>query len=513
MAHRIASRLLVRASIHGLSLLSLLDPAVAHANPVDAGVRAEKVSMLGRAGQGGTTVPRFARPETLGTAVRGASRVPSTDTLRLTLEEARARALRVNPDLRAARLNMPIARGALRQASLLIRSNPSADLLTRGMGTEIGVTQEIEIAGQRGARRDAARAGVDRATASVLNVARLTFGDVDRAFYRAAASTQRAQLTAEVLALNRRLFDVAARQLAMGRISPLEYNLAIVESGRSQARALGAERERDQAGQQLRRLLGLSPHQPITAVIPPSALPVIGTTDSGARSVQSVPRNAMPDAMPVPVSGTPTDSLDVDSLTALALRRRPDLQERTAAAAQARGLASVARREAFPNLALRGSSERLESTGDRILRPGIGLTLPVFNRNQGEVEARRAEAEQADLERAAIVIGVRSSVATAVGAYAKASAEARVLETTVLAPARENRRLLEIAFREGKVGLPVLLLIRNQVIDAELEYWQAWLAEREALADLVEATGELVAPALAPATLTPAPDGSDATRR
>ena len=68
-----------------------------------------------------------------------------------------------------------------------------------------------------------------------------------------------------------------------------------------------------------------------------------------------------------------------------------------------------------------------------------------------------------------------------------------MLEQTVLVPARENRRLLEVAYRAGKVGLPVLLLIRNQVIDAELEYWEAWLAAREALADLAETTGETVA--------------------
>ena len=69
-----------------------------------------------------------------------------------------------------------------------------------------------------------------------------------------------------------------------------------------------------------------------------------------------------------------------------------------------------------------------------------------------------------------------------------------MLESTVLAPARQNRQLLEIAYREGKVGLPVLLLIRNQVIDAELDYWTAWLAEREALATLAEATGANLVP-------------------
>ena len=76
--------------------------------------------------------------------------------------------------------------------------------------------------------------------------------------------------------------------------------------------------------------------------------------------------------------------------------------------------------------------------------------------------------------------------------YTAAAAQVEVLESTVLVPARENRQLLEAAYREGKVGLPVLLLIRNQVIDAEQEYWSAWLAEREALAALAAATGDNV---------------------
>ncbi|MBI3568113.1 MAG: TolC family protein [Gemmatimonadetes bacterium] len=432
------------------------------------------------------------------------------DTLRLTLEAARLRALRVNPDLRAARLLIAIARGGVRQASVPLRSNPSLDVLTGGIGTELGLTQEIEIAGQRGARHSAALAGVERATASVLNVVRLTIGEVDRTFYRYAVATQRVQLTTEVLALNRRLLDVAARQLAVGRISPLEYNLAIVESGRSEARALRAERERDQTAQQLRRLLGLAPDRAVVSLIALAAAPAaVPPTDSARAPVLHVPRDSETSI----TRARAIDSLNVDSLTVVALRRRPDLRERAAAAAQSRGLATVARREAFPNLAFRVASERLENTGHRALRPGVGLTVPVFNRNQGEVEARQAEADQAELERAAIVVGVRASVAAAVAAYATATAEVTVFETTVLAPARENRRLLEVAFREGKVGIPVLLLIRNQVIDAELEYGQAWLAAREALAGLVEATGEVVAPALTSAALSSTREGEEATKR
>ena len=398
------------------------------------------------------------------------------DTLRLSLAAARDLALRSNPDLSAARLDIDVARGELRQAGVLLRANPEAEVLTRGPGTEVGISQEVEVAGQRSARRAAARAGLERARAGVTDVARLTLGDVHRAFYRLVAADRRSALADEVRALNERLVDVAQRQLGAGEISRLEFNLAVVEFGRSRGRALAAQRAREEVASDLRRLLGLAPATPLVPVVDTGLEPPL--PDSAWAGVGEYSA-----AIP----------LDVDSLTALALARRPDVLERAAAVRQASANVSLARREAFPNLVLRATSEAVEGSGTRELRPGIGFTLPLLNRNQGEVAARRAAAVQAEYTRTRVTALVRVEVARAVASYRTAAAEAEVLKTTVLVPARENRDLLEIAYREGKVGLPVLLLIRNQVIDAELQFWDAWLAEREALTDLLEATGETVA--------------------
>jgi len=387
------------------------------------------------------------------------------DTLRLSIDSARAIALRSNPELRAATLDISVARGNLRQAGLLVRTNPSADVLTGGTGAEYDITQEIEVAGQQSARRASGRAGVDRATATVRDVARQTLGDVDRAFFRVAAGQQRTSLAREMLALNQRLLETTQRQLAAGEISRLELNLATVELGRARARTIATQRELDEVASDLRGLLGLAPLQPVVAV----------AADGDKES-----------------RGEAATAPSVDSLMSVALARRPDLAASEATVRQTSADVSVARREVFPNVVLRGSSERLEGTTKRVLRPGFGLTIPVFNRNRGEIEARRAAAQQATLSRAAVIARLRQQVTRASTLYASATAEAEILENTVLTPARENRRLLEIAYREGKVGLPVLLLIRNQVFDAEFEYWSAWLAEHLALADLAEATGERV---------------------
>ena len=162
---------------------------------------------------------------------------------------------------------------------------------------------------------------------------------------------------------------------------------------------------------------------------------------------------------------------------------------------QAEAQATTAGREALPNLVARGVTEpRDDGTDGRVFRPGVGITLPFFNRNRGRVQALRATARQAELERESVAQAIRAQVRAAVASFESASTEVQVLETTVLTPARQNRRLVEIAYREGKVGLPELLLIRNQAIDAELEYWTAWLAERQALASLAETTGTNLPP-------------------
>ncbi|MEO7964809.1 MAG: TolC family protein [Gemmatimonadaceae bacterium] len=405
------------------------------------------------------------------TAQPAAARV---DTIRLTLQQARARALNANPELLAARLDTTIARGELHQAAVVFRSNPTADLLATGggNGAEVGLTQEIEIFGQRGQRVSAGRAGFERAGAAIANSTRLLIGAIDRSFYRLVSANRRLQLAEEVLALNQRLADVAQRQLAAGEISRLNFNLAVIELGRSRSRALASARERDQTSLELQRLIGVPRERPIEAAL-------------------DITLHTTRDLTPL---GDSVAAFDVERLTQLAMARRPDLLERGAAARQADAQASAVRREAWPNLLVRGASEPRTSGNGRALRPGVGLTLPVFNQNRGAVAARRAAAQQFRLDRDATASRVRTEIATAVAIYRSAAAEVDILESTVLGPARQNRQLLEIAYREGEVGLAELLLIRNQVSDAELGYWTAWLAEREAVAALLEATGTNVEP-------------------
>lgn len=412
----------------------------------------------------------------------GLPEVETRDTIPISLREAQRRALSQNPTFLAERQELDIARGELTQARVY-NFNPEIEFQAPGAGTngalgefEATLSQEIEWAGARGLRIRAARFGLDRADSGVRDAARRTLADVSIAFYAALAAEQRLSVARELSQLNEQLLTATRIQAREGEISVMDANLAEIEAGRARALVLAAEREATSARLELQRLAGIDPEQEIR----------------------------LQDAIPAAPSAA---ALDQDSLVALALGRRPDLEARTRAIDQYEALTRLARREAIPNVRIGVFAEREEafdfptgpggSVGGRTVlespRIGLGVSvpLPVFDRNQGVVAQRAAQTDQARFSRQATELAVRTQVTDALRAYRAASEEARVFEQDVLQPARANQRLLDTAFRAGKVGLPTLLLLRNQLLDAELGYWGAWLAQRRALVELQAATASL----------------------
>lgn len=390
---------------------------------------------------------------------------PEADTLTLTLGEAQRLALVQNPEFLAQRQESAIARGQLRQARLPA-FNPELELRAPG-ATQTGIGayeatlgQEVEWAGQRGMRVRAAALSVARSDLAVRDAARLSVSEASEAYYAALVARTRLQLAEDVLALNQRLLAAVRAQLREGEISAMEANLAEIEAGRAQARVLAARREATAAELDLKRAVGIAPAQPV-------------------RLAEEVPAP--------PAAAT----LHGDSLVALALARRPDLAARSAGVREAEALTQLTRREGVPNVRVSAVAER-DGTGEPSrVGFGLGVPLPLLNRNQGRVAEQEARTQQARLETRATELRVRSEVNAAHQAYVSASEEAAVYEASVLGPARRNRELLETAYRAGKIDLPTLLLVRNQLMDAELGYWDTWLARRRALVELETATATL----------------------
>lgn len=406
------------------------------------------------------------------------------DSVSLSLFDVRRLTLEQSPSLRAARQENALAAGGLQQARLLA-FNPDFSVVAPGPGiggvrntAEFALMQELQVAGQRGLRVGAARLGVERAAATVANATRLILADASIGFVRALSAQRRLQVTNEVLQLTERLLAAVRVQLSEGEISLLEANLAEIEFGRARARVLAAQRDANTAALELARLIGIGPSAPLRLIGAPTLAEIRADTSS--------------------VLLPPTASVGLDSLLALGLSRRPDVAAMDAAVRESDALITVSRREALPNLRIGVLAERNQGENRTRLGPAVGLSLPFFNRSQGLVTQRRALAQQARSAREATHLHVRTEIETAFGALVTATSEAAVFEASVRGPARANNALLDAAFQAGKIALPTLLLLRNQLLDAELGYWNAWLAREEAQILLDAATGALTA-----ATTTP----------
>lgn len=373
--------------------------------------------------------------------------------LALTLRTAYELAARENPTLRAERDRVDVARGALRQASAW-RTNPDVNL-NGSTNPSLTLLQEIEWAGQRGQRRAAATADLTATVYARADATRLLMREVGVAFNRSMAAAARRRIAEEVVRLTSNLVDAVRIQLREGEISPLEANLGEIELGRARARVSTAHREQEDAEGTLRRLLGLP----------------------------SDTKFDLLDEVPTPASVT------VDELTELALRQRPDLRARDEEVRAATAELAVTRREAYPALRVGFYAERDAGVG-----PALGLSIPLLNRNRGAIEARTAEVRRREQLRRADQAAIRQDVATAVAMLASAKEAYDLFAADVLDPARTNARLLEESYRAGKIPLPTLLLLRNQLLDAEIEYWSAWQDWRDALVALSVATGATTPP-------------------
>jgi len=389
------------------------------------------------------------------------------DTLVLSLEDARTMAANANAQLLAAGARVRASEGDVR-ASRVPRYNPEATFEARspsnGFGSryEAALGIELEVAGQPGARSRVADAGYAASARRFEDEARHTLTDVSLAYAALAAAEQRLVLVEQIGALNAELNTAVRTQLAEGEVSALEANLAAIESARARAQALEARAERSAASLALTRLLGVADRQPIRT--------------TGANEIEA------------PV----VSRADLDALLQSAVGTRPDLLALENEVVRARQQVSLTRRETLPNLRIAGLATREDPSADPSLGVGLGLSLPLFNRGQGVLDRNRAELFEMERTRDALELQVRVEVEAALIRYDASRQAVSILETELLGPSRENHALLEVAYTEGLIDVATLLLLRNQLLDAELDYWSAWERREQARTELESATGQIL---------------------
>ena len=120
--------------------------------------------------------------------------------------------------------------------------------------------------------------------------------------------------------------------------------------------------------------------------------------------------------------------------------------------------------------------------------------IPIFNRNQGEIERARQEQRQVEARIRAMEATVDNDVEVAYQQYATARATLEKIEQTMLAKARDVRSITEYSYRRGEARFV-------EFLDAQRAYNDTMQAYNDARADFARslyaidsATGASTAP-------------------
>jgi cobalt-zinc-cadmium efflux system outer membrane protein len=137
-----------------------------------------------------------------------------------------------------------------------------------------------------------------------------------------------------------------------------------------------------------------------------------------------------------------------------------------------------ARREAVPDLQLRGgvqqNFEPLDQAGGRVVGlqgfATIGITIPLFNRNQGNVQAASAEVERAQAEVSRVQLSLRQSAEPFVQAILTDEQQALRYRNEMLPRAQRAYELYLAKYRQAGAAYPQVIVSQRTLFQLQVAY-------------------------------------------
>ena len=160
---------------------------------------------------------------------------------------------------------------------------------------------------------------------------------------------------------------------------------------------------------------------------------------------------------------------------------------------------------AVPNITLQVVAERDQVNQFNTVNTFLSMPVPVFNRNQGNINHAHADIREAHQEVARTHLALRDSLAEAFLRYETARAQVETLRDDILPDAKESLDLTIAGYRSGEISILQVLAARQTYSENSLAYIHAWTEVRKVVTEI---DGLLLTGALNPAELGTALQGS-----
>jgi len=371
----------------------------------------------------------------------------------LTLEQAVSKALVANPSLRAAALDVAIADGARRQAGLF--PNPEVSFVREGTqrGTRtqtVQLSQVLELGSKRSARIRLAERERSLATGS-LSVARADLrADVTAAYFAALSAQERLQIAQASLDVATKAAFAAEKRVAAGRVSPVEQDRASVARSSAGLEVAQAQSELSIAMHTLAAYWGET-----ASVSQPLVAPDL-------------------DLAPAPA---------LDQLQRL-LDTSPQLTRSRLQVEREEAQVGLDRSQRIPDVTLIVGSKKDDEIGRSQTVLGVSVPLPLFNRNQGSLQASLSRAEKARTELEAERLRLHQSLTSAYQRAQLSREQVRTMRENILPSAQRVFDATVTGFEAGKFNFLDVLDAQRTLLQIRTQYIQALYDRYRAVADL-----------------------------
>jgi cobalt-zinc-cadmium efflux system outer membrane protein len=172
--------------------------------------------------------------------------------------------------------------------------------------------------------------------------------------------------------------------------------------------------------------------------------------------------------------------LNEDQAVETIAKESPAVRIADAAEARAQSVLARAKREPVPDVLIRGGLEyNNETLGSVPWAKGwegiaeLAVQIPLFNRNQGNTAAARADIDRAGQEKTRIALTLRERAATAVDQYANARLMAVEYRDEMLPRAKRAYSLMVDKYGQMLASYPRVLDTQRKLYELQIEYISA----------------------------------------
>ena len=387
----------------------------------------------------------------------------------MTADELVAYALANNAELEAVRQEVKAAEALIDQANL--RANPLLEIgaaknpATPANSLMVKGSLPLELYGRRGARVRVAERELEVRRQSLADRERLLAAEVRSKFGMTLALALKLLFVEETLAAAAENYELVSARVEEGRTAPLERNMELVELNRIRAMREMSEGQAEISLLELKNLVGMPPEEILRL------------------------RGDFADLLaPLPPQTIATER---------ALQNRPDLQTARALENLAEANIERARIDGKPDASVSAGFERMrqgfpqsgfDDAGQltpitelaNVFSVGVTINLPVFNKNQGTIEAAALEKSAAQKRTEFGELTVRREIAAAFVRYERAARAMEIYRVGVERQAETNLGVVRQTYELGSkdlldyiAELRRFIEIKDDFIDAQLETYLA----------------------------------------